>query len=130
MSVYAEQISRPFQNPPVWPPSKTTKKEPKDGADIVFSFGSAGQDVFQVSATSRADLSDDNKKEVRRTYDVVKVMNKTDPDQFVELEVLTEYQARNKIDDKRTRLRFTPQEETENIEIKKRNQVRTTAPEI
>lgn len=125
-----ENLSRPFNLlERLRPAGKTTKPEPKNTDDVLLSFGSPGDNVFQVSASNQSDLTDDDREEVRRKYDVVKVMNKTDPDQFVEVEVLTEYQARNRIDEKRTKVRFTKQEPAENIEIVSRDKVRTTTEE-
>ena len=126
MPYYTELISRPFDKPPVFPPRKTSKPQPKEGEDVVFTFGAAGQNVFQISASNRNEITDNDRKEVRRTYDTVRVKNPDDNNQHVDVEVLTEYQARNRIDDKRYKVRFTPQAESANIEILKRNQVRTT----
>lgn len=129
MPTLAEYLSRPFRENPVWPPQKTTKPQPKDADDVTFTFGSAGQNVFQISASNRNEITDNDRTEVRRTYDTVRVKNPDDNEQHVDVEVLTEYQARNRIDDKRYKVRFTKQEEAANIEILKRNNVRVTEQE-
>lgn len=122
-----ENLSRPFNLlERLRPAGKTTKPEPKDADDVLLSFGSPGDNVFQISASNQQDINNDDKQEVRRTYDVVKVKNTEDPDQFVQVEVMTEYQARNRIDEKRTKVRFSKQEATANIDIVSRNKVRTT----
>lgn len=126
MPTLAEYLSRPFKSPPVFPPNRTSKPRPREANDVVWSFGSPGQNVFQISASNRSDITDHDRTEVRRTYDTIRVKNPDDNSQHVDVEVLTEYQARNRIDEKRYKVRFTPQEESSNIEIMKKNNVRVT----
>lgn len=124
-----ENLSRPFSPLDIRPNNKTTKREPLTPGNTLLTWGTGAGNVFQLRAQSRGEVNNDDHKEIRRTFDTVRVKNPSDNSQFVDVEVLTEYQARNRIDDSRVKVRFTPQEASSNIEIMRRNQVRTTDPE-
>lgn len=121
-----ESLSRPFVNELFRPAGKTTKKETIEGGDVEFSFGSAGSNVFELRANSKGEVDNNDHQETKRTFDVVRVKNPDDNAQHVDVEVMTEYQAKNRIDESRIKVRFTPQAAAENIEILRRDQTRTT----
>jgi hypothetical protein len=125
-----EYLARPF-NPvtQLRPPGPTTKPEPKDADSIALTFGSPGNDIFTLSAQNKGQVENNEQQEESRKYDKVRVKNPADHEQYVDVEVITEYQARNKIDDKRTKIFFRPPESSADVEVLSRNHVRTTSPE-
>lgn len=137
-----EQIVRPASTADFRPSIVANKYRPA-GPDNPNSitWGKAGDDIFTITASEKAgfkwDDKDKDKKEITRKYDVVRVKNKDDPEQYVDTEVVTEYQVqsglnfnsdvRNKISKDRYTLRFAKPKATENTEIISRDNVRTTA---
>lgn len=96
------------------------------GGDNVVSWGGAGNDIFQLRANIKQELPKPNWDETKRTYDVVRVMNPDDHDQFVDTEVMTEYQSRNAISKDRMVLRFGSTPTGDNIKIMSKGNIRTT----
>ncbi|RPH72714.1 MAG: hypothetical protein EHM78_02085 [Myxococcaceae bacterium] len=122
-----ENLVRPFLPGGVFPAGRTTKPEEKIVEDTVMEWGNSGSSVFQLSASNQNDVeAESNPKEERRKFDVARIKNKDDANQYVDVEVMTEYQGRNQIDKKRTRIGFSRIQPADNIEIIKRDQVRTT----
>lgn len=122
-------IIRPFGQPDIRPPPtyvKKAKEEPNEDEDLVV-WGNSGNSIFALQATSKSDIKPQESDEISRKYDVVRVKNPDDPDQYIETERMTEYQARNKIDGSRITLRFEKTQASENIEIVKKDQTRKAA---
>jgi hypothetical protein len=104
--------------------------------DVVFAWGKAGDSIFNMDAPhygGKIVPPDDDKKETKRTYDVVRVQNPDDEDQYVETEVMTAYEAQNKIDPSRTQiakdrfvLRFAPTQPAANIKVISTGNTRTS----
>lgn len=109
----------------VRPRGPTTDREPIVDGSVMIKFGSAGPNVFVANGQFKIAENTGDDREIRRKYDVVRVKNPTDNEQYVDVEVMTEYQARNRISEKRTKIRFFDVEPAENIEILRRNQTRT-----
>lgn len=118
-----EYITRPSGFIPLRVPGRLKEKKANED-EIIISFGSPGASIFNYQGWAMSIESEDE-QEVRRTYDVVRVKNPDDNEQHVDVEVMTEYQARNTISSKRTTLRFADTQDADNIEILKRNQTRT-----
>jgi hypothetical protein len=55
--------------------------------------------------------------ETQRKYDVVRVYNPDDHEQYVDTEQMTEYQGRNKISKERIILRFADTKNTDNTKV-------------
>lgn len=121
-----EQIVRPATVNGIRPLNfQVQRKAPKAPAANIIVWGSGGNDVFSISAHVQQDVKNDlPADEIKRTYDQVKVMNPDDNEQHVTVEAMTEYQARNQIDKSRIILRFFKQEDTENVKVQSRGNVR------
>lgn len=121
-----EYISRPFAPLPVRPAGKTFKHEPIAPGSTVFSWGSGGDDAFQLRASNQNQVDNGNDHiEISRKFDVVKVKDPNNDENFIQTEVMKEYQARNRVDDSRIKIRFKETEGGGNVEILQRNQTRT-----
>jgi hypothetical protein len=84
--------------------------------------------VFDLQAQSKAEVPP-AKFEAERKYDVVRVYNPDDRDQFVDTEQMTEYQGRNKLSDERFVLRFAKPQNTANTEVISRGNTRKSSGE-
>lgn len=102
-------------------PDEETKND-----NVVVSWGSSGDSIFTVSHPDFGFKVEDEKTETERTYDIVRVKNKDDPEQYVDTEVMTEWKGRNKIDGSRTTLRFGAPAGDANNEILQRGQKRNS----
>lgn len=123
-----EQIVRPSQDGLIRPsPAAGYQAPPIIPNGNTVTWGSAGNDIFQVSAHVSQSINNPWPKsdETQRKYDVARVKNPDDHDQHVDVEAMTEYQARNKIDKSRITLRYAKMNPTEgNIEILSSDNVR------
>lgn len=127
MPNHLEQVVRPSQAPQIRPgnPSQllATPVVPQNEPQV---WGSSGDSVFDLQASAQQELPEP-KFEAQRTYDVVRVFNPDDRSQFVDTEQMTEYQGRNKIDASRFVLRFAGNANTENTEVRSKNNIRKQA---
>lgn len=124
-------IVRPFGFHDYRPrPSMPTKAptQPPEGPNIV-TWGSAGNNVFQLRANVKADVPKPNWDETERKYDKVRVFNEDDRDQYVDTEIMTEYSMRNKLSKERFIIRYGQTQPSENMEILSKGNVRTSTPE-
>ena len=105
--------------------------------DAVMTWGQSGDSIFNKDAIHYGAKiippDDDDKTETKRTYDVVRVQNPDDENQYVETEVMTEFEARTKIDPTRTqiaqdriKLRFGPTQASSNVIIKQSGLTRSS----
>ena len=124
-SVQLEQIVRPSTNPSIRPPypSQITSTA-KPASDTPKVWGSSGNSVFDLRAQDESTVKPATWPETQRTYDVVRVKNTDDPDQHVDVEVMTEYQGRNKISQDRITLKFATNTNTDNTEVLSRGNIR------
>lgn len=123
-----EQIVRPSETGNVRPgPVAYLRKTPAAPGSTEVVWGSSGNSVFQLQASSKAEVNNQTSQETSRTFDTVRIKSKTDPDTYIDVEVLTAYQAKNVIDKSRTQLRFTPPTSSSDAEVIARNQTRKTA---
>jgi hypothetical protein len=117
MPNHLEHIVRPSQAPQIRPGTPTqlfaTPKVPQNNP---ITWGNAGSSVFDLHAQSQSEVPQP-KFEAERKYDVVRVYNPDDRDQFVDTEQMTEYQGRNKLSNERFILRFATNSNTENTEV-------------
>jgi len=126
VSNHLEQIVRPSQAPTIRPgPAVQIYATPKIVENEPITWGSAGNSVFQLSASASGEAPEATWPESDRTYDVVKVYNKDDREQFIETEVMTEYQGRNKISQDRITIRFAATKDSPNVEVVSRGNKRT-----
>jgi hypothetical protein len=122
-----EQIVRPSQTGDIRPaPSLALLQSPKVIDNPPHVWGSSGNSIFDLRAHLHAEVNNKQEGEITRKFDVVKVKNPDDSSQHVEVEVMTEYQSRNKISDERTKIRFEPPKKTSNTEIVSRGNTRTS----
>jgi hypothetical protein len=91
--------------------------------DGSVTWGGSGNSAFQLRANAKSELPPILEEQSRK-YDKVKVKNPDDPEQYVETEVMTEYQARNKIDKSRFILRFGETKASDNVEIISKGNIR------
>lgn len=122
MTKLLENLVRPnestnYRPPPTNPFASSNPNDSRKFENAKLSWGGAGDGLFTWQNPGFG-LTDDTKNdETLRKYDVVRVKNKDDPDQYVDTETMTEYQARNAISKQRITLRFAPPEASENTEI-------------
>jgi hypothetical protein len=117
MPNHLEYVVRPSQSPTIRPGSPSQIFAPiKIPQNTPQTWGSPGNSVFDLHAQSQVELPQP-KFEAERKYDVVRVYNPDDRTQFVDTEVMTEYQARNKLSNERFTLRFATNSNTENTEV-------------
>ena len=127
MSNQLEQIVRPSQAPAIRPgPAVQIYSTPQIVENEPIVWGSAGNSVFQLSASASGEAPEATWPETDRTYDVVKIYNQDDREQFIETEVMTEYQGRNKISQDRITLRFAETRASKNVEIVSRGNKRSS----
>ncbi len=122
-----EQIVRPSQSPDIRPaPTTALLESPKITANPIVTWGTPGDSIFQLRAHESGETNNETKEETKRKFDVVRVKNPDDHDQYVDVEVMTEYQARNKISESRTKLRFGQPKSSQHVEVISRDNTRTT----
>jgi len=119
MSASLERIIRPAQTAGIRPTNfAVARAAPASGEEALITWGGPGATVFELKAHIKEDTKPlDEKQETERTFDVVKIKNPDDDTQFIQTEVMTAYQARNKIDGSRIKLFYEPQQAAPNIEI-------------
>lgn len=123
-----EQIVRPAQTKNIRPLAISISRVPSaDPTAAVLTWGEAGNSIFTLQANVKQTVKNDRNTETKRTFDVVRITNPDDETQFIDTEVMTSYQARNTISRDRIELRFAKPEASDNIQILKRNQTRTTS---
>lgn len=125
-----ELLVRPNQTgiirPQPWNTPSTRADEATKNDMVLLSWGGSGDSIFSIARPDFAWKVEDEKDETERTYDVVRIKNKDDPEQYVDTEVMTEYKARNKIDQSRVTLRFGATQASENTEIISRGNKRSS----
>lgn len=123
-----EQVVRPSQTTqvrPAYSSSGRTAPAIPDPNEIVF--GTAGNDVFALQASSKGEVDNQTSQETSRTFDTVRIRSKDDPNTYIDVEVMTAYQAKNTIDKSRTQLRFEKPQANADTEIVARNQTRKSS---
>jgi hypothetical protein len=117
VSNHLEQIVRPSQTLSLRPASPTQIfATPKIPVNNPVVWGSSGDSIFDLHAHSSG--SSNNKwPESERTFDVVRVFNPDDHDQFIDTEVMTEYQGRNKLSQERITMQFASQTSSPHTEV-------------
>lgn len=124
MPNHLEYVVRPSQTKGIRPGTRTQLFEPPKVPDNdPITWGSGGDSVFDLQAHAQWEAPEP-KFEAQRTYDVVRVFNPDDRDQFVDTEQMTEYQARQKIDKSRFTLRFQGNQDTTNTKVISKNNIR------
>ena len=123
-----EQIVRPSQSPTIRPSRPISQYVPPAVEDEnTISWGSAGNSIFTIRAHVAQTVNNNRNDETQRTYDTVRVTNEDDPSQYIDTEVMTEYQARNKIDDSRIVLRFAKTKPSANVQVLSSGNVRNSS---
>lgn len=124
MPNHLEHVVRPSQTKGIRPGVPTQLFEPiKVPDNDPITWGNGGDNVFDLQAHAQQELPEP-KFETQRTYDVVRVFNPDDREQFVDTEQMTEYQARNKISKDRFTLRFQGNANTTNTKVISKNNIR------
>lgn len=126
MPDHIEYVVRPNESARIRPgspsqilaPPKIVENEPQ-------VWGSSGDGVFDLRAHSQVELKPPEFPETKRKYDVVRVYNPDDREQYVDTEVMTEYQGRNKISKDRIILRFAETQNSKTTEVRQRGLTRT-----
>jgi hypothetical protein len=122
MPDHLEYIVRPSQSPSIRPghpsqilaPSKIPENNPK-------VWGGSGDSIFDLTAHAKQEVPKPNWPETDRKYDVVRVYNPDDHEQFIDTEQMTEYQGRNTISKERIVLRFAKTKDTADTKVMQRN---------
>jgi len=125
MPDHLEFVVRPSQSPAIRPGVPTqifqTPKIPDNPPKV---WGNAGTSVFDLHAHTQQELPKPEFPETKRRYDVVRVYNPDDHDQYIDTEQMSEYQGRNKISAERIVLRFAKAQSTEHTKVMQRGLVR------
>lgn len=119
-----EKLVRPSQSGDVRPDWRKNIKS-ASGTDknalVDISWGGSGESIFSLQYPPpngpKLDWPDDKNKETERTYDVVRVKNKDDPDQYIDTEVMTDWRGRNMQTGAMFNMQFGQTQASENIEI-------------
>lgn len=126
-----EQIVRPYVSGQIRPATPVGLQFPVTSkANVPTVWGAAGQNAFQLTAAINQKVPPaqwPKSDETQRTYDVVRVFNKDDKTQFVDVEAMTEYQARNKIDGSRITLRYATNTNTDTTQVMSTGNVRKSS---
>jgi len=125
MPDHLEYVVRPSQSPNIRPgspsqmlaPPKVIENEPQ-------VWGSSGDSVFDLRAHTQQELPKPEFPETQRKYDVVRVYNPDDHEQYIDTEQMTEFQGRNKISKDRIVLRFAKTQNTADTKVMQRNLTR------
>jgi hypothetical protein len=124
VSNHLEQIVRPSQAPAIRPgPAVQIYTTPKIVENNPITWGSSGDSVFDLRAHASQTVNN-SWPESSRTYDIVRVYNPDDREQFIDTEVMTEYQGRNKISQDRIKMQFATNTNTATTEVIQRGLTR------
>lgn len=127
MPNHLEHVVRPSESPQIRPGVPTQLFEtPKVPQNTPVTWGGSGASVFDLHAQTQSEVPQP-KFEAERKYDVVRVYNKDDREQYVDTEQMTEYQGRNKLSAERFVLRFSKTKNTANTEVIERGLTRKTS---
>lgn len=125
MPDHLEFVVRPNQAPSIRPGTPTqifqTPKIPDNPPKV---WGNAGNSVFDLHAHTQQELPMPEFPETKRKYDVVRVYNPDDHEQYIDTEQMSEYQGRNKISADRIVLRFSKAQNTEHTKVMQRGLTR------
>jgi hypothetical protein len=132
------QIVRPYAVANIRPLLVPTKNAPPaDPPEGVLIWGKSGDSVFSQDGAHYGGKMDPSKdqKEMKRTYDTVRVSKEDDPDTYVDTEVMTAYEVADTIDPSRVQispdryiLRFAKTQESDTVKILKSGQTRVSQP--
>jgi hypothetical protein len=89
-------------------------------------WGKPGASPFQLNANVNVKVKDDDNIEMKRTYDTVRVKDPDNADNHVDMEVVTAYQLKNKIDGKRINITMDRVRPSDTVEILQQDQTRTS----
>lgn len=112
-----EKVVRPNQRPDLRPqyPLGLQTSVVLDAAEAIV-WGSSGDRIFSISVHFSASIPPVY-EEQSRTYDVVRVKNKDDKEQYVDVEVMTKYVGINQIDQSRTKISLDRVQSSSNVEV-------------
>lgn len=116
---YKESI-RPDFNPARY-------QAPAADDETTFVWGKAGASPFQLNATVGFTVKDEQQVEMKRTYDTVRVKDPDNEDNHVDMEVVTAYQLKNKIDGSRINITMDRVQESDTVQILQKDQQRTSS---
>jgi hypothetical protein len=125
MPDHLEFVARPFGKSNIRPGTPTQIfQQPKVPQNEPITWGNAGQSVFDLHAHNQQETPKPEWPETQRKYDVVRVYNPDDHEQYIDTEQMSEYQGRNKISDERIVLRFAKTQNTEHTKVMQRGLTR------
>jgi len=82
-----ELVVRPHESLYVGPRKRTTPKQKPEVDEAVLEFGSAGDDVFTAKFNRHTQvIVETETHEVRRHVDIIRVKNKDNPENYVDVE--------------------------------------------
>lgn len=116
-----ETIVRPINNKDFQPTARPLI-EPSDDNPITIDGGTA--QLISLNHSANYSWSHQSEKEVERTYDVMRIHNPDDEDQFVDDEVVKKIKLRG-ADGNIRKVNYGDPPEADNIEIRERDQKRT-----
>lgn len=122
-----ESLSRPWLPGDIRPSKKDTGREPVVAGNAVLTWGKGGGNVFLLAAGIQNNfVVEDDNVEIKRTFDTIRIKQPDNADNYVDVEVMTAYQSRNTISAERRKIAFSKVEASQNVEIIKRDQTRTS----
>ena len=125
MPDHLEFVARPFARPDIRPGTPTQIfQQPKVPQNEPIKWGSSGDSVFDLHAKNAQETPKPEFPETSRKYDIVRVYNPDDHEQYVDTEQMSEYQGRNKISADRIVLRFAKAQDTSDTKVMQRGLTR------
>jgi hypothetical protein len=122
-----ETVVRPAQTPSVRPPpvaASNTAAPPAADDNLTEIGGGQGQVTELRHSISTQITYYFKQKETRRTVDVVRVKNKDNKEQYIDVEVTKELQLRNQLTNADSKLQLRPPDLDANMEVIKKNLVK------
>lgn len=119
------EFVRAIVPPSFRPPARITPAIERAEDDGVTVIAGRSGSIIDMQHSRRWSTQHPRETETSRTYDVVRIKNENDPEQYVDAEVVHRLRVRG-ADGSNRRLRLTKPEATSTVEILQQNLVRNT----
>ena len=107
---------------PDFNPNKYKTSVPETETTIVW--GKPGADPFEELYVLSAEAEEE--REIRRKFDVVRVKDPDNEDNHIDVEVMTEWEGRTTVSNKRVKMTLEKPQASSNVEIRERNRTRSS----
>jgi hypothetical protein len=113
-----KEVFRPDANTAAYAP-------PQADSDTTVVWGKAGASPFQLQANVALEVIEE-RTEVQRTYDVVRVTDPNNEDNHIDMEVMTSYTSVDKNGGSRLKINLDRATESENVKVMERDRTRVS----